>query len=169
MTTTHTQTEGLAIEVRDLRKAYGEVEAVRGVSFEVARGEVFCLLGPNGAGKTSIVEILEGYRTRTHGEVRVLGLDPARGERELHERVGIVLQESGVQNDLTVRELVEMYGRYHVRRRPVEEVIELVELGREGGHTRPQAIGRSEAETRSGAGARRGPGSDLPRRADDGF
>ena len=64
MTTTHTQTEGLAIEVRDLRKAYGEVEAVRGVSFEVARGEVFCLLGPNGAGKTSIVEILEGYRTR---------------------------------------------------------------------------------------------------------
>ena len=129
MTTTHTQTEGLAIEVRDLRKAYGEVEAVRGVSFEVARGEVFCLLGPNGAGKTSIVEILEGYRTRTHGEVRVLGLDPARGERELHERVGIVLQESGVQNDLTVRELVEMYGRYHLRRRPVDEVIELVELG----------------------------------------
>ena len=79
MTTTHTQTEGLAIEVRDLRKAYGEVDAVRGVSFEVARGEVFCLLGPNGAGKTSIVEILEGYRTRTQGDVRVLGLDPARG------------------------------------------------------------------------------------------
>lgn len=128
MTTTHTQTEGLAIEVRDLRKAYGEVDAVRGVSFEVARGEVFCLLGPNGAGKTSIVEILEGYRTRTQGDVRVLGLDPARGERELHERVGIVLQESGLQNDLTVRELVEMYGRYHVRRRPVDEVIELVEL-----------------------------------------
>ena len=129
MTTTHTQTDGPAIDVRDLSKSYGEVEAVRGVSFEVARGEVFCLLGPNGAGKTSIVEILEGYRTRTHGEVRVLGMDPARGERELHERVGIVLQESGVQNDLTVRELVEMYGRYHLRRRPVDEVIELVELG----------------------------------------
>ena len=129
MTTTHTQIEGLAIEVRDLRKSYGEVEAVRGISFEVGRGEVFCLLGPNGAGKTSIVEILEGYRTRTHGEVRVLGMDPARGERELHERVGIVLQESGVQNDLTVSELVEMYGRYHLRRRPVDEVIELVELG----------------------------------------
>ena len=102
MTTTHTQAEGLAIEVRDLRKSYGEVEAVRGVSFEVARGEVFCLLGPNGAGKTSIVEILEGYRTRTQGEVRVLGMDPAHGQRELHERVGIVLQECGVQNDLTV-------------------------------------------------------------------
>ena len=129
MTTTHTQTDGLAVEVRELRKSYGEVEAVRGVSFEVARGEVFCLLGPNGAGKTSIVEILEGYRTRTHGEVRVLGMNPARGERELHERVGIVLQESGVQSDLTVRELIEMYGRYHLRRRPVGEVIELVELG----------------------------------------
>jgi len=129
MKTTHTQTDGLAIDVRDLRKSYREVEAVRGVSFEVARGEVFCLLGPNGAGKTSIVEILEGYRTRTQGEVRVLEMDPARGERELHERVGIVLQESGVQSDLTVRELVEMYGRYHLQRRPVDEVIELVELG----------------------------------------
>ena len=90
MKTTHTPTEGLAIEVRDLRKSYGEVEAVRGVSFEVGWGEVFCLLGPNGAGKTSIVEILEGYRTRTHGEVRVLGMEPAQGEREFHERVGIL-------------------------------------------------------------------------------
>ena len=129
MTTTHTQTEGLAIEVRDLRKSYGEVEAVRGVSFEVGRGEVFCLLGPNGAGKTSIVEILEGYRKRSHGDVKVLGMDPAHSERELRERVGIVLQECGVQNDLTVRELIEMYGRYHRRRRPIDEVIELVELG----------------------------------------
>jgi ABC-2 type transport system ATP-binding protein len=129
MTTTHTHTERPAIEVRDLRKAYGELEAVRGVSFEVARGEVFCLLGPNGAGKTSIVEILEGYRKRSGGEVRVLGMDPAHSERELHERVGIVLQECGVQNDLTVRELIEMYGRYHLRRRPIDEVIELVELG----------------------------------------
>src|SRR5215468_9527299 len=66
----------LAIEVRDLRRSYGEVQAVRGVSFEVARGEVFCLLGPNGAGKTTIVEILEGYRNRTGGDVQVLGLDP---------------------------------------------------------------------------------------------
>ncbi len=129
MTTAHTQTEGLAIEVRDLRRSYGEVEAVRGVSFEVARGEVFCVLGPNGAGKTSIVEILEGYRKRTNGDVRVLGMDPARSEREFHERVGIVLQECGVQNDLTVRELIEMYGRYHLRRRPIDEVIDLVELG----------------------------------------
>src|SRR5580692_1318386 len=89
------QTDELAIEVRDLRRAYGEVQAVRGVSFEVARGEVFCLLGPNGAGKTTIVEILEGYRKRTHGEARVLGMDPAHGQREPRERVGIVLQQRG--------------------------------------------------------------------------
>ena len=99
------------------------------MSFEVARGEVFCLLGPNGAGKTSIVEILEGYRKRTHGEARVLGMDPAHGQRELRDRVGIVLQQCGVQNDLTVTELIEMYSRYHERRRPVGELIELVELG----------------------------------------
>jgi ABC-2 type transport system ATP-binding protein len=133
MARTNTHTEGLAVEVRDLRKSYGEVEAVRGVSFEVSRGEVFCLLGPNGAGKTSIVEILEGYRTRTDGEARVLGFDPAHASRELHERVGIVLQQCGVQLDLTVTELVEMYGRYHARRRPVDEVIELVELGEKRG------------------------------------
>jgi ABC-2 type transport system ATP-binding protein len=117
-----------AIEVADLRKAYGEVQAVRGVSFEVAHGEVFCLLGPNGAGKTTIVEILEGYRRRGSGGVSVLGIDPAAGERELRERVGIVLQQCGVQGDLTVAELVEMYGRYYVRRRGVDELIELVGL-----------------------------------------
>jgi ABC-2 type transport system ATP-binding protein len=117
-----------AIEVSDLHKAYGRVEAVRGVSFEIKRGEVFCLLGPNGAGKTTIVEILEGYRTRTRGEVRVLGFDPADGARELRERVGIVLQQCGVPNELTVAELVEMYGRYYVRRRHVDEVLGLVEL-----------------------------------------
>jgi len=119
---------GPAIKVCDLRRSYGSVQAVRGVSFEVARGEVFCLLGPNGAGKTTIVEILEGYRTRCGGEVSVLGRDPATGARELREQVGIVLQQCGVQSDLTVAELVEMYGRYHVRRRDVDEVLALVEL-----------------------------------------
>jgi ABC-2 type transport system ATP-binding protein len=123
-----TASEGRAIEVRDLRRSYGETEAVRGVSFEVVRGEVFCLLGPNGAGKTTVVEILEGYRAASSGEARVLGIDPSSGPRELRERVGIVLQECGVQADLTVAELLEMYGRYHRRRRPVQEVLELVEL-----------------------------------------
>ena len=118
----------LAIEVRDLRRSYGENEAVRGVSFQVRRGEVFCLLGPNGAGKTTTVEILEGYRERSGGDASVLGIDPASGARELREQVGIVLQSCGVQDDLSVEELLEMYGRYHLRRRPVDEVLELVEL-----------------------------------------
>jgi ABC-type multidrug transport system ATPase subunit len=117
-----------AIEVTHLRKTYGAVQAVNGVSFEVKRGEVFCLLGPNGAGKTTIVEILEGYRTRSSGDAHVLGIDPATGSRRLREQVGIVLQQCGVQPDLSVAELIEMYGRYHVRGRPVDEVIELVEL-----------------------------------------
>ena len=124
----HNHEAGLAIEVHDLHKGYGDVEAVRGVSFDVARGEVFCLLGPNGAGKTTTVEILEGYRTRTSGEARVLGIDPASDSRRLREQVGIVLQQCGVQRDLTVYELVEMFGRYHVRSRDVDEVIDLVEL-----------------------------------------
>jgi ABC-2 type transport system ATP-binding protein len=128
MSTSYTHTEGPAVEVRDLRKSYGELEAVRGVSFEVQHGEVFCLLGPNGAGKTSIVEILEGYRSRSGGAVSVLGMDPADPPRQLRERVGIVLQECGVQRDLTVAELVEMYGRYYPKPRPVDEVIGLVEL-----------------------------------------
>ena len=128
MTAIDSSSRGLAIEVRDLRKSYGSVQAIRGVSFEVARGEVFCLLGPNGAGKTSVVEILEGYRTRGAGEARVLGIDPAHGSRRLHERVGVVLQQCGVQSELTVTELIEMYGRYYSRRRPVDELIELVDL-----------------------------------------
>jgi ABC-2 type transport system ATP-binding protein len=123
-----TPARGPAIEVRDLRKTYGQLEAVAGVSFEVARGEVFCLLGPNGAGKTSVVEILEGYRTRSGGEARVLGIDPSSGARELREQLGIVLQHCGVQPDLSVAELLEMYGRYYLRRRPVDELLELVEL-----------------------------------------
>jgi ABC-2 type transport system ATP-binding protein len=94
---------------------------------------VFCLLGPNGAGKTTTVEILEGFRQRDHssGQVRVLGIDPASGSRsrELRERCGIVLQQCGVQEDLTVAELLSMYGRYYRRRRPVDELLELVELG----------------------------------------
>lgn len=139
MTTTLTHNAGTAIAVRDLRKAYGGVEAVRGVSFEVEQGEVFCLLGPNGAGKTSTVEILEGYRLRDGGEASVLGFDPAESPRELRERVGIVLQQCGVQGDLTVAELIEMYGRYYTRRRPVDEVISLVEL-EEKRDTRAKAL-----------------------------
>ena len=117
-----------AIEIDGLRKAYGDVEAVRDISFSVAAGEVFCLLGPNGAGKTTTTEILEGYRARSAGEVRVLGHDPEDGERALRERVGIVLQEAAAQAELTVAEVLTMYGRYYPRRRPAGELVELVGL-----------------------------------------
>ena len=117
-----------AIEIDGLRKAYGNVEAVRSISFTVAPGEVFCLLGPNGAGKTTTTEILEGYRARTGGDVRVLGHDPEDGERALRERVGIVLQEAAAQAELTVAEVLRMYGRYYPRRRSPAELLELVGL-----------------------------------------
>jgi ABC-2 type transport system ATP-binding protein len=119
---------GHAIEVIDLRKRYGAVEALRGIGFEVPYGEVFCMLGPNGAGKTTCAEILEGHRFASSGGASVLGHDPARGERALRERIGVVLQSCGIQQDLTVQELLEMYGRYYPRSRRPEELIELVEL-----------------------------------------
>ena len=118
-----------AIEVRDLRKDYGPVEAVRGLSFDVERGEVFGLLGPNGAGKTTTVEILEGYRDRSAGDVRVLGHDPAERDRELQQRVGIVLQSCGFYPRVTVREAVEHFSKAYERPRDADETIELVGLG----------------------------------------
>jgi ABC-2 type transport system ATP-binding protein len=121
-------TVAAAIEVIDLHKTYGEHEAVKGISFSVAEGELLALLGPNGAGKTTTVEILEGYRTRSSGEVRVLGEDPARTGTALRERIGIVLQSSGIDRFLSVREVVEMYAGYYRTPRPVDEVIELVGL-----------------------------------------
>jgi ABC-2 type transport system ATP-binding protein len=117
-----------AVSVRGLRKTYGSNEAVAGVDLEIMEGEVFGLLGPNGAGKTTVVEILEGHRARTAGEVRVLGFDPGHRERQLRERIGIVPQEGGVELVLTVREVIDLYSAAYPRRRPVDEVVELVGL-----------------------------------------
>src|ERR1700733_552291 len=117
-----------AIEVRDLRKSYGDLEAVRGIDFTVARGEIYGLLGPNGAGKTSTVEILEGYRERTSGTVSVLGHDPGQRPIELRRRVGIVLQSSGIYNQVRVREVLRHFARFYPSPRAVDEVIELVGL-----------------------------------------
>jgi ABC-2 type transport system ATP-binding protein len=119
---------GPAVRVRGLRKAYGSLEAVRGIDFDIARGEVFALLGPNGAGKTTTVEILEGYRRRDAGEAQVLGEDPQSNHRRLKERIGIVLQQSGTPGYLTVREVVAMVGGYYPHPRRADEVIELVGL-----------------------------------------
>jgi ABC-2 type transport system ATP-binding protein len=118
-----------AIVVEDLRKDYGPLHAVDGVSFEVADGEVCALLGPNGAGKTTTVEILEGHRTATSGTASVLGMDPATGGRAFRERIGIVLQEAGFDESQTVHELVAMYAGLFPRYLPPDEVVELVGLG----------------------------------------
>jgi ABC-2 type transport system ATP-binding protein len=117
------------VEVHGLRKSYGDLEAVRGVDLTVAAGEVFALLGPNGAGKTTIVEILEGYRQRSAGDVLVLGHDPAERDRDLRTRIGIVLQSTGVDPYLTVRETVALYASYYPNRRDVDEVVDVVGLG----------------------------------------
>ncbi len=117
-----------AIEVRGLRKRYGEQEAVGGIDFTVGRGEVFGLLGPNGAGKTTTVEILEGYRERSEGEVSVLGHDPARRDLELRRRVGIVLQSSGMYRHITVREALDHWAHLYPSPRDVDEVIDVAGL-----------------------------------------
>ena len=117
-----------AIDVRGLRKSYGEFEAVRGIDFSVLRGEVFGLLGPNGAGKTTTVEILEGYRERSEGDVAVLGHDPQLRERDLRRRMGIVLQTSGMYRHITTREAVAHWAGLYPHPRDVDEVIEVAGL-----------------------------------------
>ena len=116
------------ISIRGLSKSYGDNEAVRGIDLEVERGEILAFLGPNGAGKTTTVEILEGYRQRSGGEVSVLGEDPQRAGRAWRERIGIVLQSCRLDPYLTVRESLELYGGYYASPRPVDEVVALVGL-----------------------------------------
>jgi ABC-2 type transport system ATP-binding protein len=118
----------VAIRVAGLRKSYGENEAVRGVSFEVTEGEVLAMLGPNGAGKTTTIEILEGFRDRTAGDVEVLGFDPTMGGAAMRERIGIVLQQCGIDPYLSVREVLQMHAGYYPRPRDVDEVVRLVGL-----------------------------------------
>ncbi len=127
------------IEIEGLRKSYGDVDAVAGVDLHVDRGEVFALLGPNGAGKTTITEILEGYRARTAGEVSVLGHDPGDRPQGLKQRIGIVLQSTGVDRFLTVRETIDRYAGYYPEHRSTDEVIDVVGLS-EKADTRVQKL-----------------------------
>ncbi|WP_285137652.1 ABC transporter ATP-binding protein [Microbacterium sp. lyk4-40-TSB-66] len=117
------------VEVENLRKTYrGGLEALRGVSFDIRRGETFALLGPNGAGKSTVIEILEGYRDRTSGEVRVLGVDPHRGGLDWKARLGIVLQNTGEAPTASVREMLAHFASFYPRPRDVDEVIASVGL-----------------------------------------
>jgi ABC-2 type transport system ATP-binding protein len=132
-----------AIEVKDLRKTYGDFEALRGISFDVDPGEVFGLLGPNGAGKTTTVEILEGYRERTAGTVSVLGFDPSDRPRALRARVGIVLQSTGLYSHIKVREALAHFAGMYPHPRDVDEVIKLTGLeGKERSVTRTLSGGQ---------------------------
>jgi ABC-2 type transport system ATP-binding protein len=133
------------ISIRGLRKSYGDFEAVRAIDLDVERGEVFAFLGPNGAGKTTTVEILEGYRNRSGGEVSVLGEDPRHAGREWRERIGIVLQSCRLDPYLTVRESLTLFAGYYRQPHPVEEVIALVGLE---GKTDARASGLSGGQQR---------------------
>jgi ABC-2 type transport system ATP-binding protein len=133
----------LAIEVQGLRKSYGEFEAVRGIDFAVRRGEIFGLLGPNGAGKTTTVEILEGYRVRSAGSVAVLGFDPGQRPRAMRERIGIVLQSTGIYRHIRVREALAHFASMYPHPRDADEVIALVGLeGKESAMARTLSGGQ---------------------------
>ncbi|MFT7648976.1 MAG: ABC-2 type transport system ATP-binding protein [Candidatus Poriferisodalaceae bacterium] len=122
-----------AIEIRGLTKSYGDVHAVSGVDLTVEQGEILAFLGPNGAGKTTTIEILEGFRQRTSGDVFVLGEDPQNATREWRERIGIVLQESKPDGDLTALETLTLYAAYYTNPRDPQEVLDVVGLGDAGG------------------------------------
>jgi ABC-2 type transport system ATP-binding protein len=117
-----------AVVVSDLRKSYGDLEALRGVSFEISAGEIFGLLGPNGAGKTTTVEILEGYRKRDAGTVTVLGEDPTKAGQHWRESIGVVLQSSAMYQSLSVAESLALFAGYYEQPREVDEVVQLVGL-----------------------------------------
>ena len=142
--------------------SYGEVEAVRGIDLEVMPGEVFAFLGPNGAGKTTTVEILEGYRKRSGGEVSVLGEDPQSAGRAWRERIGIVLQSRRLDPYLTVRESLALYAGYFRAPRPIDEVIALVGLEAEA---EKRARRRDSGSSPAGSRGRRGPRGCRGRRS----
>ena len=155
------------IDVRDLRKDYGAVRAVDGLSFHVDAGEVYALLGENGAGKSTAVEILEGHRSATSGSVEVLGADPSSAGRDFRDRIGIVLQSSGVEAEFTVREVIALYGGCYRSPRPLDEVVALVGLDEKIDERVGVAVGRTTSPGRPRTGHHRSARGAVPRRTDD--
>src|SRR5206468_9837805 len=117
------------IAVEDVKKAYGEVKAVEGVSFVVAKGEIFGLLGPNGAGKTTTMEMIEGLHAPDSGAIHVLGMDVRHAATAIKNRVGVQLQTAALYPQLTVTELLSLFGTFYARHQPVERLLEDLELG----------------------------------------
>ena len=156
----------LAVDVRGLVKSYSGTQVVGGIDLAIRQGEVFALLGPNGAGKTTTVEILEGYRTRDHGEVSVLGVDPGRQRARLKSRIGIVLQSTGIDRYLTVRETIAMYASFYPRPRPVDEVIDLVGLEEKRTARVLKLSGGQQRRLDVAIAPGRQPRTAVPRRAD---
>ena len=157
-----------AVEVAGLRKVYGEKRAVDGLDLHVAHGEVVAILGPNGAGKTTTVEILEGYRSRDGGDVRVLGRDPQDGDRAWRSRLGIVLQSNNDLAEATVAELVRHFARFFPDPRDPDEVIDVRRAAGQGADARAAALRRSAAAARRRPRHRRPARAAVPRRADHG-
>ena len=142
--------------MRGLRGS-GNFEAVRGIDLEIARGEIFALLGPNGAGKTTTLEILEGFRKRSGGEAHVLGVDPEHGHRAWRERLGIVLQDSQPEPELTARECLALYAGYYTHPRPIDDTLAKVGLADLADRRCEQLSGGAAAPSGRGAGADRRP------------
>ena len=160
-------TPGPAISVRGLRMSYGGYEAVRGVDLDVAHGEILAFLGPNGAGKTTTTEILEGFRMRTGGEVRVLGTDPAKAGPDWRARIGVVLQECAPERLLSVRECLGLYAGYYPRPLPVSRALELTGLTEKAGSRCDQLSGGQQRRLDVALALIGDPELIFPRRADD--
>ena len=156
------------IRVRGLTKRYGDVQAVAGVDFDVAGGEIFGLLGPNGAGKTTTVEILEGLRAPDGGEVNVLGVDVTRGADALKPRIGVSLQTAALYPKLTVTEVLDLFRSFYTRSRPTAELIEALDLGERQERPDPGPVRRATPAAGRRPRPRQRPGARVPRRADDG-
>ena len=153
------------IEVTGLTKRYGDQAVVDGISFHVEKGEIFGILGPNGAGKTTTVECLEGLRKRDGGQVRILGLDPKTDGHRLHQRIGVQLQETQLQDKLKVREALELYASFYPDPADWRELLDRWGLAGKNGYQLRQAVRRPEAAAVHRARPRRQPGGGVPRRA----
>ena len=162
-----------AVAVDDLHKSSNELQALRGVSFEIAQGEIFGLLGPNGAGKTTTVEILEGYRDRDGGTVAVLGEDPATAGLHWRERIGVVLQSSAFYDSLTVAENLALFAGYYSQPRPIGDVVELVGLEEKrdalvrslsGGNAAASTSGSRSSAIRKSSSSTNRPRASTPKR-----